>query len=55
MGHRERVRRDIYLTLMDVMIELVEKRELIDEEKRQIKRLRDELGRREGIFRGGTD
>ena len=34
----------MYLTLMEVRIELVEKRELIDEEKRQIKRLRDMLG-----------
>ena len=51
MGHIERGRRDMYLILMEVRIELLEMRELVDEERRTVRRLRDELGRRGGIRR----
>ena len=43
------------LIFLEVRKELGNKKDLIDEEKRQIKRLRDGLVRREGGFRLGSE
>ena len=54
MVYRERVRRDLSWSLMEVRIELAEMRELIEEEKRQLERLRDVCERREWVYRWGV-
>ena len=52
MGDIESVRRDAYLTSIDMLTKLGEMRELIEEEKSQLRRLRGVWGRREVMFSG---